>query len=459
EKLAQKLRADKLSLESILCSYLGGGGGRRGEVGVRAQPRGSGWSGGCHPSLFCLEKLWDSAAQALKVHQEVNCLTDVLGECIEEGKEETARPSLRGPTSLKATYDCVGHDSTCGLVQFLEKPVAKGGVIVKGLKARVAIPFVKTNIPQTLLSSLQQAGRGRGWAQDEEAAESPDSGLRVRFNPLNLKKTPGGSSGGEGALLAGGSSILGMGTNTGGSVCTPASFSVTTAAGPVARDVKSLVLCLRALLIEDVHPLHPTVPPLPFREEGDIVDPNMKDMVSQLCLPDPLKCFLAWILKYTAGVALWFLKSVSLSLPTSGSPGLARIWKRFVEWGISARVHSQVDVPGPGHVAGTSSGDPAYYIGYPAVASSRSSYLALYNILNFPAGVVPVTTVMLQDEEELAFYRGYYRDRSEKDFQEVVRGSVGLSAAVQGTALPREEELCLQFMKEVEALVKKHRES
>ncbi|XP_022430692.1 fatty-acid amide hydrolase 1-like [Delphinapterus leucas] len=93
------------------------------------------------------------------------------------------------------------------------------------------------------------------------------------------------------------------------------------------------------------------------------------------------------------------------------------------------------------------------------MASSRSSYLALYNILNFPAGVVPVTTVMLQDEEELAFYRGYYRDRSEKDFQEVVRGSVGLSAAVQGTALPREEELCLQFMKEVEALVKKHRES
>ena len=34
-----------------------------------------------------------------------------------------------------------------------------------------------------------------------------------------------------------------------------------------------------------------------------------------------------------AGVALWFLKSISPSLPTSGSPGLARIWKRFVEWG------------------------------------------------------------------------------------------------------------------------------
>ena len=28
----------------------------------------------------------------------------------------------------------------------------------------------------------------------------------------------------------------------------------------------------------------------------------MKDMVSQLRLPDPLKCFLAWILKYTVSV-------------------------------------------------------------------------------------------------------------------------------------------------------------
>lgn len=43
-------------------------------------------------------------------------------------------------------------------------------------------------------------------------------------NPLNLKKTPGGSSGGEGALLSKGGSILGMGTDTGGSIRIPASF-------------------------------------------------------------------------------------------------------------------------------------------------------------------------------------------------------------------------------------------
>lgn len=51
-----------------------------------------------------------------------------------------------------------GHDSTCGLAQFLEKPAAKDGVIVKVLKAQGAIPFVKTNIPQTLLRSLKWVG-------------------------------------------------------------------------------------------------------------------------------------------------------------------------------------------------------------------------------------------------------------------------------------------------------------
>lgn len=38
-------------------------------------------------------------------------------------------------------------------------------------------------------------------------------------------------------------------------------------AGPMARDVDSLVLCLRALLSEDMHQLDPTVPFMPFREE------------------------------------------------------------------------------------------------------------------------------------------------------------------------------------------------
>ncbi|XP_030679700.1 vitamin D3 hydroxylase-associated protein-like [Nomascus leucogenys] len=52
--------------------------------------------------------------------------------------------------------------------------------------------------------------------------------------------------------------------------------------------------------------------------EGDIVDLSIKGMVNQLCLPDPVKCFLDWIPKY---------------IPPSRIPKLASILKRFVEWG------------------------------------------------------------------------------------------------------------------------------
>lgn len=51
--------------------------------------------------------------------------------------------------------------------------------------------------------------------------------------------------------------------------------------------------------------------------------------------------------------------------------------------------------------------------------TDSSSYTGLYNVLDFPVGVVPVTTVTLQDEEELAFYKGYYGDSSDRNFKEV----------------------------------------
>lgn len=38
------------------------------------------------------------------------------------------------------------------------------------------------------------------------------------------------------------------------------------------------------------------------------------------------------------------------------------------------------------------------------------SYTMLYNALDFPAGVVPVTMVTDEDEEELKGYQGYFRD-------------------------------------------------
>lgn len=41
-----------------------------------------------------------------------------------------------------------------------------------------------------------------------------------------------------------------------------------------------------------------------FLSEGDIVDPCMKALVTELRLPDLLKCILARILKYIVSVGL-----------------------------------------------------------------------------------------------------------------------------------------------------------
>lgn len=71
-----------------------------------------------------------------------------------------------------------------------------------------AIPYVKTNIPITLLSF-----------------ESTNDVWGRCCNPHNVGYSPGGSTGGEGALLAYGGGRIGIGSDVAGSVRVPAHFS------------------------------------------------------------------------------------------------------------------------------------------------------------------------------------------------------------------------------------------
>ncbi|KAL8702122.1 MAG: hypothetical protein Q9201_004556, partial [Fulgogasparrea decipioides] len=71
-----------------------------------------------------------------------------------------------------------------------------------------AVPYVKTNIPITLLSF-----------------ESTNDVWGRTTNPHNAKYSPGGSTGGESALLAYGGGRIGIGSDVAGSVRVPAHFS------------------------------------------------------------------------------------------------------------------------------------------------------------------------------------------------------------------------------------------
>ncbi|XP_026507706.1 vitamin D3 hydroxylase-associated protein-like [Terrapene carolina triunguis] len=473
--------------------------------------------------------------KALEVNQDVNCVTDFIQECVhllQEVRTQKEKGLLYGvPVSIKDPIGYEGHVSTCGLGQYLGYPEQEDSVLVKVLKKQGAIPFVKTNISQCLINY-----------------DCSNLIFGQTVNPLNHQKSPGGSSGGEGALIAGGGSVLGFGTDIGGSIRLPSSFcglcglkptgnrlspsgvsgpvsyvqTVTGMVGPMARDVDSLALCMRALLCDDMFRLDPTVPPLPFNEEVysgstplrigyydtdgyfllppcmrravhetrtllqeaghmlipfippridyvmnelfmkglfadggaallekfelDTVDPNSCSQINCYRLPFLLKKILAFLTKPLFPRFSSYLNA------------LCGVWspKEFSELHAALMIYRReflsrwrnldLDVilcPVLG---------PAFTLGYPGRLIAAVSSTMLYNVLNFPAGVVPVTTVTEADEENLKHYTGHYGDPWDRRLRQAVEGAVGLPVAVQCVALPWQEELCLRFMKEVERL-------
>ncbi|NWY58279.1 FAAH1 hydrolase, partial [Chionis minor] len=486
--------------------------------------------------------LYTYLEKALEVTQQTNCLRHFIPEC-EEQLQEIQRQREKGllygiPISIKDHIGHEGHLSTCGLVQCLGTVVQEDSVLVKVLKRQGAIPFAMTNVPQSLFNY---------------DCSNPIFGQTL--NPFNHQKSPGGSSGGEGALIAGGGSILGIGSDIGGSIRLPSSFCglcglkptaerlsvwrtrslnvdmcscpapVPCALGPMARDVDSLALCMKALLCQEMFQLDPTVPPIPFNEEvysssaplrvgyydtdgyfplppcmrralretrgalqaaghqlvafspprihyvmtelflktffadgghawldvftGDVVDPNLKSQVNCCKIPRLGKKLLALILKPLQFLLLLKLKNVAM---ISTCRSVKEMWNHHCEIEayrtefIARWRELQLDVvlcPVLG---------PAFTTGYPGKLLTAISSTMLYNVLNFPAGVVPVSTVTEADEEELKHYQGCCDDPWDRTLKQAVAGAVGLPVAVQCVALPWQEELCLRLMKEVETL-------
>lgn len=101
-----------------------------------------------------------------------------------------------------------GHDACIGYSAWVGKPAQRDSALVRLLRDAGAIPFVKTNIPITLLSF-----------------ESNNDVFGRTTNPHNKMYSPGGSTGGEAALLAFGGSRIGIGTDVAGSVRVPSHYS------------------------------------------------------------------------------------------------------------------------------------------------------------------------------------------------------------------------------------------
>ncbi|PSK59228.1 Fatty-acid amide hydrolase 1 [Elsinoe australis] len=151
--------------------------------------------------------------RAIVCHQISCCLTQWFpDEAIARAKQldehlertgKTVGPLHGVPVSIKEHIPIEGRTSSYGFVGTImdDEHDAQMVVILRDLGA---VFYVKTNQPQGIMHLESDSFFGR------------------TLNPHNIDLSPGGSSGGESALIALRGSILGVGTDIGGSIRNPA---------------------------------------------------------------------------------------------------------------------------------------------------------------------------------------------------------------------------------------------
>lgn len=137
---------------------------------------------------------------------QTNCVTEVLfAEAFERAKfldeyiQREGKPigPLHGlPISLKDCFVTPPHPSSVGMAAFANEPLDSESILVTSLKQLGAVLYVKTNVPTAMMM-----------------AETDNNVWGETINPLHKMTSPGGSSGGEGALIALKGSPLGVGTD------------------------------------------------------------------------------------------------------------------------------------------------------------------------------------------------------------------------------------------------------
>lgn len=156
--------------------------------------------------------------RAAIAHQLTNCLHEVFfKEGIVRARQldvyihEHGRPvgPLHGlPVSLKDSVNVKGIDTTNGFAGLIGVPASKDADLAKILGSLGAILYCKTSVPQASF-----------------AAETENNIIGYTTNAFNRLLSAGGSSGGEVSLLALRGSVVGLGSDIGGSIRHPAAFS------------------------------------------------------------------------------------------------------------------------------------------------------------------------------------------------------------------------------------------
>lgn len=189
------------------------------------------------------------------------------------------------PISLKDQFHVKGVETTMGYVGWIntyqglrDDPRQANGEseLVRELRNLGTVLYCKTSVPTTLM-----------------APETVNNIIGYTWNPKNRLLSCGGSSGGEGALIALRGSPGGFGTDIGGSVRIPAGFNflyglrpsagripyqdaansmdgqntILSVIGPLAPTARSLTLLFKAIISQQPWLYDPLTLELPWRED------------------------------------------------------------------------------------------------------------------------------------------------------------------------------------------------
>lgn len=158
------------------------------------------------------------AKRAVICHQFLNCAMELFtdeglerAKYLDEYYAKSGKPigPLHGiPISLKEQMAYRGKITHGGYVSMVDNITPEHGITTQILEDLGAVFYIRTTQPQTLMH-----------------LDSNNNFTGLTRNPYNMKLSSGGSSSGEGAVVAFGGSAIGIGSDIGGSIRAPSAYS------------------------------------------------------------------------------------------------------------------------------------------------------------------------------------------------------------------------------------------
>ena len=228
-------------------------------------------------------RLANESLNAIAAENLDNCLIEAQ-DADEKRRRGSHLPLLGLPITIKDSINVRGFTCTGGSYARRQYLPEEDATCVARLRAAGAIIIAKTNL-----------------AEYSSSYETDNAVIGRTNHPMDPDRTPGGSSGGEGALLGADASIIGLGVDGGGSIRVPSHYCGTVGmrptvgripdtgiwpetrdtgyrdlmcVGPMARYVEDLILLLP--LISGPDWIDPYALPLPLGNPDEVDISNLQ---------------------------------------------------------------------------------------------------------------------------------------------------------------------------------------